>query len=278
MYKPVPPSGWVATPGMRSSWSSPALRHIQELPGRLVSISNAGDPLEGIIFAYGRFQTHNGDNVPLGLWQDVAATIPAVDPFTPVAAWTDELTGSGAIAVQADPDKQPILEFVNGVPALYFDGIDDCMSHGLGSNVPASIFSVARHTASLAYRMIAGFGTAGAPGGPHMYSCLGPDPEWGGFYGANVKASTSLNVFKFAGEVVRAPNDVDFYTNEAMVNRVNGTSYDASNGQFIGSEAGGGAAFHIGYIGAILAGPATDYDVTLIREYLSDIYADVLGL
>lgn len=233
------------------------------------------DPLEGVVFAYGRLQTHRGDNVPLGLYQDEACTIPAVNAYDPVAVWRDELTESGVVATQSNPDKQGYLDFINEVPFVILDGVDDCYQHGMGAASPGSIFAVGKHTSSLAYRMIASFG---ASGGPHLYSCLGPDPEWGGYYGANVKASSSLTSIKVAATIVRAPNDVDFYTNDDLVTRTNGAAYDGSAGNFIGSEAGGTAAFHVGPIGAVLAGPVTNYDHAAIRSYLASIFAPALGL
>lgn len=88
------------------------------------------DPLAGLTFA-ARWQTHNGDNVPLGLWQDIAMTIPAVAEFDPVAVWEDVLSGSGETATQANPDYQPYLVFVSGVPLLEGDGVDDHLDHSV---------------------------------------------------------------------------------------------------------------------------------------------------
>lgn len=238
--------------------------------------SGETDPLAGVVFGYGRLQTQAyAGGPPLGLWEDEAATVPAGE-FSLVAAWTDELTESGVIATQSNEDKRPMLVKENGVWLLEFDGVDDCLNHGEGAAAAGSIFAVAKHNAGLAYRMVAGYG--GVTGGPHLYACLGPDPEWGGYYGTNVKADTSLASFKVVGTEVRAPNDVDFITNaDAPVNRTNGFGYDGSNGRFIGAENGGTAAFMSGHIGAVLAGPATDYDYSLIRGYLAEVYADVLG-
>lgn len=84
------------------------------------------DPLAGIVFAL-RLQTHKGDNVPLGLWQDTAGTIPAVLDGDPVARWDDVLGTSGLSALQANTMQQPLLRFVNGTPVVRFDGVDDQM-------------------------------------------------------------------------------------------------------------------------------------------------------
>jgi hypothetical protein len=87
------------------------------------------DPLMGTAFSL-RLQTHRGDGIPLGLYQDTACTIPATTDGDFIAAWRDELSGSGLFAVQSISTKQPKLRFSGGVPWLEFDGIDDWMSIG----------------------------------------------------------------------------------------------------------------------------------------------------
>lgn len=93
----------------------------------LATSSGLVDPIADYAFVV-RLQTHVGDNVPLGLYQDTACTIPAINDFDPVAAWKDELSGSGFVATQEDPDKQFVLTFYDGVPVIESDGIDDCLS------------------------------------------------------------------------------------------------------------------------------------------------------
>lgn len=94
----------------------------------------APDPLAGITFTL-RLQTHSGFGAtplaPLGLYQDAAKTIPATQDFDPVAAWEGVLMGVPVTAVQADEDKQPYLLFVDGVPTVVFDGVDDRMTVAL---------------------------------------------------------------------------------------------------------------------------------------------------
>jgi hypothetical protein len=94
------------------------------LTGRVVQVSSETDPLAGFNWA-ARLQTHNGNGVPLGLWQDDACTIPATQDFDPIGGWTDELSDSGVALTQSDPDKQPFLFFDNGVPTIVPDGVDD---------------------------------------------------------------------------------------------------------------------------------------------------------
>lgn len=63
--------------------------------------------------------THNGDNVPVGLYQDTAATIPATTEADPVAAWKDMRSG-GTVFTQAVGAGQPFLTFISGVPMVEF--------------------------------------------------------------------------------------------------------------------------------------------------------------
>jgi hypothetical protein len=96
------------------------------LSGSGILTRSAGwvDPLAGLPFTL-RLQTHRGDGIPLGLYQDTACTIPATADGHSVAAWRDELSDSGLVAVQSVSTKRPTLKFVSGKPVVRFDGIDD---------------------------------------------------------------------------------------------------------------------------------------------------------
>lgn len=94
--------------------------------GNPAAMGGAADTLAGISFAL-RLQTHNGDNVPLGLYLDTACTTPATDEFDIIAGWKDELGTSGIAGTQATEAKRPILVFDAGVPTLLFDGVDDAL-------------------------------------------------------------------------------------------------------------------------------------------------------
>lgn len=97
------------------------------LSGFYSGINSSPDPLAGITFTL-RLQTHNGNNVPLGLYKDVACTIPATAENDAIAAWRDELGTSGLIATQSDASKRPLLKFVNGVPTVSPDGTNDSLN------------------------------------------------------------------------------------------------------------------------------------------------------
>lgn len=84
------------------------------------------DPLAGYTFAL-RLQTHRGDGVPLGLFQDAAGTIPAMVDGDPVGCWKDRISGSGLQAVQATATMRPTLRFSGGLPYVSFDGVDDSL-------------------------------------------------------------------------------------------------------------------------------------------------------
>lgn len=116
------------------------------------------DPLAGIDFVL-RLQTHRSDNVPFGLYQDTACTIPAVADGDPIGGWKDEISGSGLIAVQSVADKQPTLRYTSGKPVVRFDGVDDTMQIS-GATWPASPFWGAGidYTAASNFVRIVGFG------------------------------------------------------------------------------------------------------------------------
>lgn len=129
IYRPVLPGGLVQVPPLRpllpGGYFQSPLRPV--LPGRVISVNaTAPDPLIDFSF-FARLQTHFGDNVPLGLYQDTACTIPATQDFDPVAAWRDELSGSNVVFSNSNPDQQPVLLFVGGVPVVAFDGVDDVL-------------------------------------------------------------------------------------------------------------------------------------------------------
>ncbi len=106
-----------------ASIASPALSVVSAS----FTVSSA-DPLAGFNWA-ARLQTHiPGSNTPLGLYKDVACTIPATLQGDSVAAWRDELSASAIVFIQIDASKRPILDFVTSVPTLLFDGIDDFLA------------------------------------------------------------------------------------------------------------------------------------------------------
>jgi hypothetical protein len=122
------------------------------------------DPLAGISFAL-RLQTHNGNNVPLGLYQDTACAVPATMDGDPIAAWKGTLMGSPVTFTQADSQQQPLLFFQAGVPVVLGDGVDDIL---IGPLV----------TASLVFSMYAGL-SAIDPNANGKFLCNGNS---GGYY------------------------------------------------------------------------------------------------
>lgn len=82
------------------------------------------DPLAALSFTL-RLQTHRGDNVPIGLYKDTACTDPATADGDSIAAWRDELSGSGKVATQSNSMFRPTLRFVGGKPFVRSDGVDD---------------------------------------------------------------------------------------------------------------------------------------------------------
>tara|TARA_R110001599_G_scaffold43384_1_gene129885 strand:- start:630 stop:1319 length:690 start_codon:yes stop_codon:yes gene_type:complete len=83
--------------------------------------SSVVDSLLGLTFKL-RLQTHIGDGVPVGLYQDIAKTIPATLEGDPIAVWADELSASGQEVIQANASLQPTLSFDSGLPFVDFAG------------------------------------------------------------------------------------------------------------------------------------------------------------
>jgi hypothetical protein len=95
--------------------------------GKRSNILAVIDPLVDLPLAL-RLQTHNGDNVPLGLYQDDECTVPSAVDGSPVGGWSDELTDSERIFGQTTETKRSTLKFVSGKPVVRFDGIDDALT------------------------------------------------------------------------------------------------------------------------------------------------------
>jgi hypothetical protein len=129
-------------------------RQLTSSPGcvslrRMTAATTGGDPLAAISFLL-RLQTHNGDNVPLGLYQDVSCTIPATVDGDPIAAWRDETPGGGGLLlVQGAIELQGILVFVNGTPTIYPDGIDDMMARSGPLSLSAAVMVVGAEAPSV---------------------------------------------------------------------------------------------------------------------------------
>jgi hypothetical protein len=122
-----------------------------------IAASRKRDPLAGISLTI-RLQTHRGDGVPLGLYQDTACTIPAINDGHSIAAWRDELSDSGLTAVQSVSTKRPTLKFVSGKPVVRFDGVDDYLSVTLPRPFPFSLALAAR-SANSSFGGMSGYGS-----------------------------------------------------------------------------------------------------------------------
>lgn len=146
IYRPVLPGDFVQAPPLKrllpGGYIQSPLRQV--LPGGLIQVNADSDPLAGIDLV-ARFQTHDGDNVPVRMWQDVAMTIPAVNAFDSVAARLsyDELL----LITQPDPNLRPLLVFNGDAPVLEYDGVDDWIGGDLAVNPTQSMmFAVAQTT------------------------------------------------------------------------------------------------------------------------------------
>lgn len=111
------------------------------------------DPLAAYTFAL-RLQTHRGDGVPVGLFQDAAGTVPATADGDPVGCWKDVLGAGLLSATQSVSTQRPTLRFRSGIPTLAFDGVDDFLQTTVTSNTLRTMFSAQKSTDITAFRTI----------------------------------------------------------------------------------------------------------------------------
>lgn len=81
----------------------------------------------------------------VGLYQDTACTVPVTTAGQLVAAWRDELSNSGLVAVQSNSMKRPEVQYVNGRPVVVFDGVDDYLEITTSWSL-ASVLMVTRYS------------------------------------------------------------------------------------------------------------------------------------
>lgn len=224
------------------------------------------DPLEGLTTF--RLQTHNGDNVPRWMWQDEAMTIPVENEFDPICV-REDISGNGNHSIQPDPDKQGMLVFINGVPFVWYDKIDDFYAHTASLSVPSSISCVAKNSGTGGNQTLVGFDGPGL----NLMSSLGG--SLGVWANAAVTNSTPNETVQVVCAAVRAANDIDLITNGVSATLINGVSFDSSITPEIGSEAGGTSNRFGGVEGAVIAAPAAN--AALVNSYLATIFADALG-
>lgn len=104
------------------------------------------DPLSGILFSL-RLQANAGGTTPVGLFQDTAATTPAVSGGDTIGAWKDMLGTSGLKAEQGTGAAQPTLQFDTTKPVVRFDGSDFLTtSTPLDQTGDFSLFALVNHT------------------------------------------------------------------------------------------------------------------------------------
>lgn len=114
------------------------------------------DPLRSIPF-HRRYQTHNGNGVPLGITTN--------GPDGPVTSFRDLLSGSNGELTQSDGTKRPSPFTQSGVPFLRFNGSDDFLTETFTLAQPAAVILAYRHH------------TMGSPGSHDIILEAGPDGD-----------------------------------------------------------------------------------------------------
>lgn len=231
------------------------------------------DLLAGFNWA-ARLQTHiPGSNTPMGLYQDVACTIPATQDGDPIAAWRDELSASGSVYTQSDPQKQGLFVFVGGAPTVFLDGVDD---HYIGSS--ASWFPSKLGTVACVYinlNTIYGtlLATITAPALQYVTATSGTPYKW---YDGTSFATASLDT---QGEWQRELMIRNSNTNLKRIHN-GGASTDIATGNVqpsdsisaIGSTTAGNERLG-GYLVGLLISPTafTDVVAVTVDSYLASI-------
>lgn len=113
---------------------------------RVPGSSTPVDPLAGFNWA-ARLQTHiPGNNTPLGMFQDVACTIPSTQDGDNFAGWKDVLSDSGVIFTQAVSDQIPIFVSDGSTPTGLLDGVNDFWATVLAAINDFTLFVVVNQT------------------------------------------------------------------------------------------------------------------------------------
>lgn len=191
IYRPVLPGGLVQVPPLRpllpGGYFQSPLRPV--LPGGIISVVSESDPLDGYAWA-ARLQS------PVGMYQDVGFTTPAVDEFDPVAAWRDELTESGVAVTQDNPDRFPIVLD----SALGCDGVDDYLAGDVEASATSYTMAAVIENPSGGtgnFRVAVTYG----PGASSNTTFIGVDGS-GNFICSNSNASNDLPSTTSGGRVV----------------------------------------------------------------------------
>lgn len=93
-----------------------------------------------------RLQTHlPGSKTPIGMFQDVAGTIPATQAGDKVRFWTSVqgVDSGGLLAFFEATNAAPTLQFVNGYPVVRGNGTNSILTCS-GTLIPMSMFAVAK--------------------------------------------------------------------------------------------------------------------------------------
>lgn len=229
---------------------------------------NAGgssDPLADFPFLL-RLQTHlPGSNAPLGLYQDTGCTVPSTQDGDPIAAWRDELSGNGVVLSQSDTQKQPILVFVNGVPTVLPDGIDDVLL----VNAPM----LAQPFTSIVQ--------CDWEGAPTVYGVVLDSGAVGFTY---IAKNSFGNIDLFAGSLLSSASAIPANvvvsakfnggSSQAWINGVSQVTGDAGTNATNGFRVGGAennSAFFTGPITCVLVGAITDAQRIISENYASSL-------
>lgn len=180
-------------------------------------LRGSSDPLSEFPW-HPRLQMHQGTDAVIGLYEDDACTIPATDGST-VGGFRDELGDSGVVFAQSNPDKRPTLFLLEGLPVLYFDGVDDELTSGVFDTEIQTIFLVAMANP-------AGFARALSYGETRDWGGFGSGSKWAWFSnqaGGVVDSATSALDWSVMALELRSSSEAVWHDNG-----VPGATFDPS--------------------------------------------------
>lgn len=193
-----------------------------------------------------------------------------LDGASKVQQLTD-LSGAGNHATQGTAGSRPAFNItpLNGRRTVNFAGAQ-VLSHSLTLTAGTFAFVARQGGGPVTYQCLAHFGAGGIPG-TYIYG-WNSAAKWGGYFNADVNAATGLASWTVCCMVVRAPNDVDLWTNGVKLNVTAGVSYYSSGARGVGAD--DASQYFAGDLARLIAysAPKTDADVQRLCRALGRRY------
>lgn len=149
------------------------------------------DPISGFTF-FARLQTHRGDNIPIGLYQENSFDVPATQEGDQISMWADEISDSGVVFDFSYGGSLPFLTFIDGVPCVAWNGLDNFAKNFGTLNQPFSCWFGCRIDNLSQYRFLFDSTNIGIPCAFYA-SDLVADDNYAIYAGAEVQSTDIVN-------------------------------------------------------------------------------------